>query len=53
MLIMSRMDRYGTEKEIAMKSKLFALTAAVFAVFATTVTAATKLAGTGCCPLCR
>jgi hypothetical protein len=36
-----------------MKSKLFALTAAVFALFATTAAAATKLGGTGCCPFCQ
>lgn len=36
-----------------MKTKLFALTAAAFALFATAATTATKVAGTGCCPLCK
>jgi hypothetical protein len=36
-----------------MKSKLFALMAAAIALFATTAAAATKVAGTGCCLLCR
>ena len=36
-----------------MKSKLVALAAAVFALFATTAAAATKLGSTGCCALCR
>lgn len=36
-----------------MKTKLFALTATVVALFATAVAAATRVATTGCCPLCR
>jgi hypothetical protein len=47
------MKRYGTERMMTMKTKVFALTTAAVAVFATTAAAATKLAGTGCCPLCR
>jgi hypothetical protein len=47
------MGRYGTEKEIVMKTKWVAMTAAVFALFASTAAAATRLAGTGCCPFCK
>lgn len=36
-----------------MKTKVFALLAAALGVFATTAAAATQVAGTGCCPLCR
>lgn len=36
-----------------MKTKLLALTAAAFALFATAAAAATKVAGTGCCPFCK
>jgi hypothetical protein len=36
-----------------MKSKLLALTAAAFALFATTAAAATKLGGSGSCPFCK
>lgn len=36
-----------------MKSKLWALTAAAFALFATTAAAATKLSGGGNCPFCK
>ena len=36
-----------------MKMKLFGLAAALVALFATTAAAATKVAASGCCPLCR
>jgi hypothetical protein len=36
-----------------MKTKTLGLAAALLALLATTAAAATKVAGTGCCPLCR
>jgi hypothetical protein len=36
-----------------MKTTLLALTAAVFALFTTTASAATKVGATGCCPFCK
>ena len=36
-----------------MKTKLFGLTAALVALLATATAAATKVAGSGCCPFCR
>lgn len=36
-----------------MKTKLFGIIAALLALFGTGAAAATKLAGTGCCPLCK
>lgn len=36
-----------------MKAKLVGLMAMLLAVFGTTAAAATKVAGSGCCPLCR
>ena len=36
-----------------MKTKLFGVVAALMALFGTSAAAATKLAGTGGCPLCR
>ncbi len=36
-----------------MKTTLFALAAAVFTLFAATANAGTKVAASGCCPLCR
>jgi hypothetical protein len=36
-----------------MKTRLLGWTAALVALFATAATAATKVAATGCCPLCR
>lgn len=41
-------------KESIMKTKLFGVVAALVALFGTgAAAAATKLAGTGCCPLCK
>jgi hypothetical protein len=48
-----RIDRYSNERTITMKTKLFALAATAFALFATTAAAATRVAATGCCPLCK
>lgn len=36
-----------------MKAKVFGLAMALVALVATGASAATKLAGTGCCPLCK
>jgi hypothetical protein len=36
-----------------MKMKLFGLAAAFIAMFGTAAAAATKMASTGCCPLCK
>lgn len=36
-----------------MKTEIFGLVAALLALLATTAAAATKVAGTGGCPLCR
>jgi len=36
-----------------MKAKLVGLMAVVVAVFGTTAAAATKVAASGCCPLCK
>ena len=36
-----------------MKTKLLGLTAALVALVGPAAAAATKVAGTGCCPLCR
>jgi hypothetical protein len=36
-----------------MKLKLVGLAAALVAMFGTAAAAATKMAATGCCPLCR
>ena len=36
-----------------MKARLRGLMVALVAVFATTAAAATKVAATGCCPLCK
>jgi hypothetical protein len=36
-----------------MKLRLMGLMAVMLAVFATTSAAATQLAGSGCCPLCK
>lgn len=36
-----------------MKTKILALTAVIVAVAATGASAATRLMGTGCCPLCK
>jgi len=36
-----------------MKAKVFGLAMALVALVGTGVSAATKLAGTGCCPLCK
>jgi hypothetical protein len=36
-----------------MKMKLFGLAAAFVTMFGTAAAAATKVAATGCCPLCR
>lgn len=36
-----------------MKAKLVGLMAMLLAVFGTTAAAATKAAGSGCCPLCK
>jgi len=36
-----------------MTSRLFALSAVLFGLVATSGAAATELAGSGCCPLCR
>lgn len=36
-----------------MKMQLVGLAAALVAMFGTVATAATKMASTGCCPLCR
>jgi hypothetical protein len=47
------MGRYPTEGIIKMKTKLLGLAAALAALFATTAAAATKVAATGCCPLCK
>jgi hypothetical protein len=46
------MDRFRIRRS-EMKTKLLGLAAALLAMFATTATAATKLAGTGCCPFCK
>ena len=40
-------------KDDPVKTKLFALTAAAVALLTTAAAAATKVAGTGCCPLCK
>jgi hypothetical protein len=47
------MDRPHVEIEMAMKIKLVGLAAALVAMFGTAAAAATKVASTGCCPLCR
>jgi hypothetical protein len=39
--------------EITMNVKLMGLAAAFVAMFGTAAAAATKLASTGCCPLCQ
>ena len=36
-----------------MKTKVFALLAGMFGLLTTTAAAATKVAATGCCPLCK
>ncbi len=36
-----------------MKTKMFGLAMALVALFSTGAAAATRLAGTGCCPLCK
>lgn len=36
-----------------MKTKVFALTVAAFALLATSAAAVTRLVDTGCCPLCK
>jgi hypothetical protein len=36
-----------------MKARLMGLMALLLAVFGTTAAAATRVAGTGCCPLCK
>lgn len=36
-----------------MKTKILALAAVIVAVAATGASAATRLMGTGCCPLCK
>jgi hypothetical protein len=46
------MTRHYIER-IAMKMKLLGLTTAMIAIFATAAAAATRLAATGCCPLCK
>jgi hypothetical protein len=38
---------------MAMKLRLLALATAFIAMFGTAAAAATKVAATGCCPLCR
>jgi hypothetical protein len=37
----------------SMKATLYGWTAALFALFATTAGAATKIAASSCCPLCK
>lgn len=46
-------DNRRPQKGDTMRTKFFALVASVFALFATTAAAATKVAATGCCPLCK
>lgn len=36
-----------------MKTRILALSTVVIALAATTASAATRLVGTGCCPLCK
>ena len=40
-------------KERLMKTRIIALATVLVAIAATAATAATRLAGAGCCPLCK